>query len=330
MKRLFLTIFFASALLLPAFSNAQLGNAGIEDLSIETYPKNPGANTSTTISLSSYSNFVDTANITWYLNNKVQLGGIGKKSFSFTTGATGTTSIVKVIITPPQGLSTTKEIRIVPSGIDLLWQATDSTVPPLYRGKALPASEGKIRFVALPDMKNTSGVRIGQYDLLYSWAQNHEESVVDSGYGKNYFDIDTSYLTPSERIEVNASTRDGVVSATNATSIRTGNPFIAWYPLSPLYGPIFDHAITGEHTISGSSISIVAMPFFFSPGNPSSKTLEYAWTLNGQAINTPSIPNNLFLQRSNSQAGSAVLNVSIASVDHLFQEAVSSIQLKLK
>ncbi len=330
MKRLFAIMFFASALLLPAFSRAQISNAGIEDLTIETYPKNPGAFTSTTISLSSYSDFVDTAKITWKLNGKLMLSGIGKKQYSFTTGSFGTASVIEVVLTPTSGLPTTKRIQITPMGIDLLWEATDSIVPPMYRGKALPASESKIRIVAIPQIKSDSGNLIDQYNMLYNWKQNYEQSVSDSGFGKNSFDIDTSYLNPTEHIEVSASTRDGGSSIDTDINIRTGNPFIIWYPMSPLYGPIFEHAITGDYPVAASSISILAEPYFFSPGNPNSKSLSYEWTLNGQKIDTPQIPNTLFLQRNNSSKGTAPVSVLVSSIENLFQETTARVNLILK
>lgn len=330
MKRLFLYIFFASSLLLPSFAFAQIGNAGLEDLSIEIYPKTPGSHTPTTITISSYSDYVDTASISWYLDNKLILSGVGKKNFVFTTGEIGSTSLIRLVIAPERGISTTKELRISPTGMDILWQATDSVVPPMYRGKALPASEAKIRFVAIPEIKKTDGTLAGQYDLLYRFNHNNEGVSANSGYGNNSIDIDANYLNKNERVEVTATTRDGSITATNTATVRTGNPFVVWYPMSPLYGPLFDRSISGEYKVTNSAVSVVALPYFFSPKNPSSNRLEYSWELNGNKIDTPSLPNTLFLQRNNSETGRAIVNVIISNVDSLFQEASSSLNLLLK
>jgi len=43
-----------------------------------------------------------------------------------------------------------KEIVIEPAQLDILWESTDSYVPPFYEGKALPSIESTIKVVALP------------------------------------------------------------------------------------------------------------------------------------------------------------------------------------
>jgi hypothetical protein len=239
-------------------------------------------------------------------------------------------STVKVTATPTDGDPATATLTITPASIDIIWQAVDSIVPPLYRGKALPTSESTVRYVAMPELRTTNGGTVSANTLVYTWKQNYDLNQKASGYGKNSFTVANSYLDTSEKIDVSASTRDGSVNGTAAVSIGFIKPKILWYAASPVYGPQFENALQNSYTVIGSDTSIIAEPYYFSPADPSSKKLAYVWKLNGATLDTPYIPNTLFLHRDENSTGDAQVSLSLSNVTTLFQEAVAKLTLHLQ
>ena len=127
-------------------------------INIRSSPEIPGAYTEATINLSTVSYDLSRANIQWIVNNKEVESGFGKSFVSIKTGGAGVETVVSAIITFGS-TSTTKRLIIRPSEVKLLWQAIDSYIPPFYKGKALPSSEGLLKFVAIPNLKDQNGKR---------------------------------------------------------------------------------------------------------------------------------------------------------------------------
>lgn len=310
---------------IPVYAQLQANEVGI-DIS----PERPGPYQSVTIRVSSFSADLSAAQVSWQVDGKTVLEGIGKTELAFTTKGTGSKTDITIRLVPPGQPSFVRTFSITPMGGDLLWEAVDSIVPPFYRGKALPASESQIRFVAMPDLRSSSGAQIPQDQVLYSWETNYSKNTAASGYGKSSYTIKANYLNKTELASVSMETRDRVFGANATVEVSTVDPKILWYALSPLYGPMFDLVLENGHSVSSSDIIMVAMPFFFSPKDPTSSKLTYEWTLNGDTLERPETANILSLHRDNSSAGEAAIGLSIKNLSTLFQEATSSLKLKLK
>lgn len=329
MIRRALALLFA---ILMAFSAAPAALAQTADsaISVSVSPEHPAPYDNVTITLSSFSMDLSSARVLWKKDGAGVLSGIGKTEYTFTARASGQPTAISVTITTLGGGPVNKSITITPSGVDILWQAADSYVPPFYRGKALPASEASIRFVAMPDMRTAAGVLASPKDLEYTWSYNHDLDQNASGFGKNSFTISSSYLNAREHIDLTASTQGGASSAENALDITTGSPKIVWYATSPLYGPVFEHSIGNNYSVSGSEAVVLAAPYFFSPKDFVSPNLSYKWKLNGAPIDTPSTINSLYLHRDTNSSGDASIDLSITNVVTLFQEATSRLSLHLQ
>lgn len=310
----------------PALTDIPLSES---ELHANISPEFPGPNESVTINLSSLGTNIDGTEINWKEDGKQKLGGIGKKTYVFRTKSVGTPTTITINAITPAGEKINKVITINPAGVDLLWQANDSIVPPFYKGKAMPSSEASIKFVSLPLIKGGDGSLVNQNDLIYTWRENYLPRPDDSGYGKNFFPVKMNYLHPNTTVQIVAQTKDGKISTSGMTQVTTGRPKILWYESSPLYGPQFDTALTNAYETEDSSLSIIAMPYFFSPANPASPKLKYTWLLNGKEIDTPAIPNTLFLQRGDSSKGKANLSITINNLGTLFQSATESLDLGL-
>ena len=311
-----------------SFAHAQVT---ADDIGVDVSPEQPSAYTNVTVKLSSYSINIGTAQISWTLNGKVVLAGVGKTTYQFTTREIGSEDTLIASITPFGGFPIEKKIVIHPMGMDLLWQAVDSIVPPLYRGKALPATDAKIKVVAMPEIRSSKTQVYGQNELMYTWKQNYSlTGDGSSGYGKSAFTFDSSYLDDGEHIDVDANTRDGRLGATAGIDVGTQNPTILWYALSPLYGPLFEKALVNGYEVTGTEQTLLAEPYFFSSQGTNNQALVYNWTINGDSADTQSIPNVLSLHRDTDSSGEALIALSMRNAKKLFQTAKASLTLSLK
>lgn len=328
-RRTFLSFIIVVAL----FSGAQMALAqipGVSDVTVVVSPLNPGPLQDVTITVKSYAFNIQAADVEWSVDGKAAGGGVGSDSYTIMTKDVGTPTNVTVTVTAIGNAPAIKNITITPMSVDLLWQATDSIVPPLYRGKAMPTSESAVKFVAIPQVKSQGGVLLGSQNFLYGWSENYTGKQNDSGYGKDSYTTTMDYLNPTKHIDVDAGTRDGAIDTSAHIDLTPILPKLAWYASSPLYGPEFDHMLSGTYVVAGSDTSIIAEPYFFSPANPADPTLAYVWTLNGQPLTTPPIPNSLFLHRGTSATGIAELDLSVTNLARLFQESTGRLTLSLQ
>ncbi len=299
------------------------------NITIQLDPSAPGPFQETTITLVSYLADLNQAKITWQQDGKKVLSNIGAKSFSFTTKDVGSTTSITVFIDILGSPLITKQLSVTPNNIDLLWEATDSYVPPFYEGKALPTSQSKVRVVAIPNTNIGSG-GISPGNFVYQWKLNFDPDQDQSGYSKNAFIYANSFLNKSDTISVTASSTSGGGSADASIDIPINNPLILFYENNPLLGLDFSKALNNGFDVTGRDARIVAEPFFFSPKDPTSNELTYTWTMNNNPINTPSTPNQIAFSRTADQTGQSRISLSIDSVTKLYLSAQSFFLINLK
>lgn len=313
------------------FPLAPSAHAQIDDqVSVSVSPANPGPGQLVTITLTSYSFDLETAQIQWSASGQPSSSGTGDTKYSITTKALGASTTVHATVTPIGSVPIQKTIVVTPMVVDMLWEATDSIVPPFYRGKAMPTSESAVKFVAIPEIKSASGSYLPPASFVYNWSENYEADASKSGYGKSGYASFMDYLNPDKYVSVDVLSKDGTLATSGNLTLSPVAPKILWYASSPLYGPLYDTALEDGHAISGSDTSLIAEPYFFSPSTPLSKTLGYAWKLNDAAIPTPSIKNALFLHRDTSVKGTATVQVEVTSLTKLFQDATANLTLSLQ
>lgn len=329
MARRMLLITFTLASLLCA-GNVFAQTDTTTDVAVNLVPEHPGPYQSVSLSLQSYSLTTAAADVRWTIDGKPSIGGIGQDHISLTTKGVGVPTTVMIIVTPVGATPITKTVTITPMSVDLLWQATDSIVPPLYRGKALPTSESGMRFVAIPNIRSGGSGLAPSGAFIYNWQENFDNHQANSGYGKDFFNTKMDYLKSIERVGVDVVTRDGQTVTTAESSVAPHKPMLLWYAASPISGPDFGNSLGNSYPVSGSDVSILAEPYFFSPGNPASPQLGYTWLLNGRPATPSNIPNVLFLHRDTDAAGDANVALSISNPAKLFQDISANLTLHLK
>lgn len=292
---------------------------------VNVAPENPAPNESVNISLNSYASNLDSVLITWSVDGKNLLSGIGKKSFSLNAPDAGEETSVIATISLPDG---TLESRIVlrPSVMVLLTQANDSHVPPFYRGKALVTPGSEVKVVAMPEIKN-GGQIVNPKNMVYNWKKNYTNNVDGSGFGKNYFLYIDDYLEDTSIISVIASTTDQKYSSSASIDIGTTEPKILFYKKDPTLGTLFERALWDGYKIEGSDV-IEAVPYFISPKEIRIPTLTFKWFINDYQISVPSYSKNIMpLAVQGGTSGSSTIKLEIEDSYKIFGGASKEINV---
>jgi hypothetical protein len=292
------------------------------DILVSVVPENPKPYEDVTIVIDSYSADLNSAIIEWRSGEKVLLKDTGIKDFSFKMGALNTKSVIDIKITTPAGETVQKRIILEPADMDILWQATNSYVPPFYRGKALPPKEGEVRVIAIP----TGSKGIQANNATYIWKLNSQTQQDQSGYKKNNFLFDLSSSGSLDTVEVASTPTAGGSVSTGQLKISGINPQILFYKKLGNEGILYNKNLSQEFFLEESEITLVAEPYFM--GNTQSNTNEYEWKLNGEIIPTPAKRNMLTI-RPTSRGGYAKVNLMIENTLKLFQSAKQELKINL-
>ena len=309
-KRWYLVLFFilvSTIFTLKAFAQVQS-----TDILLTINPVSPKSGEGVLATVSTHSTDLNKANISWSLNGKVAFAGVGKKDFSFAMGDIGTTTNLEVDIETSSGSFVNKQITLTPANMDLIWEAVNSYVPPFYKGKALATSQGIIKVVALSPNSGSGEI------YSYKWKQDGTNLPDSSGYGKNYYVFQNSYLEPDNTIETVASNLIGNTVGASKITINYGKPIIDFYQKDSTLGTKWEHALVDGFTVNKDGETLIAEPYFFSPKDLSSSNLDFKWTLNGDQIETPSQKNELSIKPEAGTSGNTAIKIAINNVNTLF------------
>lgn len=300
--------------------------ASSSSILVNIVPESPAPYEDIAISLNSYANNLDSVLITWSLDGKSVLSGIGKKSFSLKAPAAGSETIVTTVISLPAGNIETRMI-IRPSVMILLWQANDSYVPPFYKGKALPTADSEIKIIAMPEIRITSGLADSK-NMTYAWKKDYTNDQGASGYGKNFFLYTNDYLEDSNNISVVASTVDQKYSSQASITIGTKEPKILFYKNDNSIGTIWEKILTNPHKIQGDE-TVVAIPYFISPKEIQNPRLVWNWFINDNIVNILGFKKNFMpLKVQEGTSGTSKLKLEIENKDKIFQTASKEINIE--
>ncbi len=297
------------------------------DLVLSVSPQYPGPNQNVTASISSYVTDLNKAHISWSVNNQDSAQGVGKKVFSFTTGASGTSINLSVTINTVDGQSIQKSTVVTSSNVDMLWEADDAYVPPFYRGKALAPSQGIFKVVAMPNLSNQTG-KINMDNLSYIWSKDGDTQADSSGWGKNYFTFTNSYLDKGNTVSVKASDITGGANTFGTINLSTSAPHVVFYRNDPDLGEMTAQALENGFSINSDGETIVAEPFFFSPKDIASPSLDFKWYINGSQTSTQSPKNILSVKPDSGQSGEAEMKLVVENTQTLFQSLTKTITVQ--
>ncbi len=318
MKRLAIVLCFVFA---PAFVSAQLVQ---QDVSVDITPSSPEPGDRISIVIESFAVSLDRSQISWVLDGAVAQKAVGDKDFGFTAGAIGTTHDLKIVIETPASGTITKEVTIRPASVDLLWEAIDSYVPPLYKGKALNAHDSGVRVAALPYFVDGAGRQINPESLIYTWTVNKKVQQSASGFGKNTFSFPGPSLYRDSLVTVDVESPDGSWTARRSLNLEAQPPKILFYQKNPLFGIAllrpFDSGIT---TLTEDEMVVRAEPYFFSDIT-NRQDVDYDWRIDGKEILTIGNRNEINVRRPEVGSGRSSISLEIKHIRKILQFARNS------
>jgi hypothetical protein len=318
MKRTLLLILAFGFIFAPNFSRAQTASL-IDDttggVTITTLPEIPGANENISLTLTSSSIDLDSALITWKVNDVKMASKTGLKQFETKTGALGTATFISVSIESGSKVYQASTL-LTPGSIDLLVQGRGYT-PPFYKGRSLWASQGAVTVLALPHIIR-GGKEITPSSLIYRWSKDGIILGNSSGIGKNSLSFASSILSLSTDISVDIFLDQNTVVATQSLSLAPETPGVLVYENSPLYGILFDRDVGDTFSTKAQEFSFTAIPLFFSGISKDASTLSYLWKTNANGSQTGS---KVTYRTPDGTVGSSQINLAVSNTNKVIQSA---------
>lgn len=302
------------------FTLALAASMGLHTVSAQTEPVRfvispeiPGPNQAVRIEVQGIGTFLGDSTITWQKDGVTALSGAGERVFTFTTGAVGVATRINIVIDSAVQGRITRSFTFIPAVINLVWEA-NTTVPPLYRGKALYTPGSSLKVLALPQVV-ANGATISSNNLSFQWSIHDEPAPALSGKGRSTLSFTGSQLRLGEQVDVDVYFGD-VPVARGSLFIPATEPQLLVYNQDPLRGVLYDQALPQSVVLSGREVTLKAEPYYFAKESVRDGTLTYEWLLNGEKTAGPeSARGALTLRQTGEGAGQAQLAISLQNID---------------
>lgn len=231
-------------------------------------------------------------------------------------GGPGERTTIRATVTN-NGQTYTKELSVRPADVSLIVEPL-STVHPFYKGMGLIPSEGRIRLVAIPDVRTAPSATIAPENLVYTWRRDSQILTQHSGIGRSSMDAIAPIRYRDVIVSVTVTTQDSAVVAYAETLVTPVDPVVRIYRFDPLLGPLFDWAYSGAITIQSEEETFRAVPYYFASAP------AIAWTVNA---NEGGRTTDITVRPTGSGAGSALLTAR-ATGPGLFQKGESAFTVR--
>jgi len=278
-------------------AHAQLGN--VDPLSITISPQYPKPYQIITVTPESSYIDLSSSQVTISVNGTVVQRGSGTEGASVAVGAPGKATAITVTATVG-GQTYTKSVNIRPADVALLLEP-QSTTHPFYKAASLIASEGRLRIVAMPDLRTSAGAVIPASNLVYTWKNGDQVLQDQSGIGKQVLSAVAPVRYRDTTITLTVSTQDSSVVAQAQTVISPTDPVIYTYKNDALLGPRFENALPGSVSLTDSEQTYRAVPYYFA------SLPNISWQVNGTPSQTGQ---DITVRPTGSGKGTALLGVS--------------------
>ncbi|MDO8481893.1 MAG: hypothetical protein Q7S75_02320 [bacterium] len=312
---------FGSLFLIFTPAYAQFGNAGAgARVFLSMNPSYPGPNERVHVSLESSVIDLSQSEITWYVNNKIFAQGTGLREADIVAGTLGTKTDISVIAQTSDGTSASGDATISPANVDLLWES-DSYIPPFYRGRALASSGTSIRISAIVQFKPIGSLQVPEGNIVYSWKRNGSVVGSASGKGRSFAVFPSPSLFGTDTIEVVASTVDGSQKGSGEVRISSIEPVLTLYQDHPLFGIMYNQALGNTTSLSDAEATFAAVPYFADADSPDDARLIYAWSVNGNSVQTDELKRSGLTVNADRSNGLAQIALSITHAANLAMQS---------
>lgn len=213
--------------------------------------------------------------------------------------------------------------------VDLISEPTSYT-PPFYKGKAYFVIQGTTKIVAMVNAKK-DGVKLNPEKLNYRWTRNDIVLGEYSGVGKNTLIVNG--IIPIDDIYISVEIFDpsgNLVIRSNPLILSPDDPKILFYENNPLYGILFNKAISRSYSLGNrEELKIIAQPFFFNINGATGNDANYKWSVNGRTVETTGNKNELLLRQENTgKKGITSISLQIENLVRIFQYAGNNFNIE--
>jgi len=286
-------------------------------LSVILTPEYPHSYQTVTISPRSSLLDLTASTVTVAVDGVVVQKGTGTQSTAVTVGAPGTETKVVISVVGPDGHPYSLQTILRPADVALVVEPA-TTAHPFYMGLPLVAAEGRVRLIAMPDVRSSANTAINPSSLIYTWRLGGQVLQSASGIGRSTLIATAPVRHRAADITLTVTSSDSRFVAQAKTTIDPVDPIVRLYPYDPLLGPDYDHAITGSYTLPGTEETFRAVPYFFK------EPPTLAWSVGGVA---QTAQRDITVRSSGKGAGTASLEVS-ARIPNALQSASSRVLLQ--
>lgn len=285
-------------LLLPTgFAHAQFSAS--DPLSISLSPEYPRPYETVVVTPSSTLIDLASAVVTVSVNGRLLSSDSGVQNIPVNVGGPGEKTTIGVTA-KFGGKTYTKTLVLRPADVSLVVEPV-STSHPFYRGALYLAPQGRVRVIALADLRSSVGSRISPNSLVYTWRFGNQILQSESGIGKNILTATGPMRYRDAQISVTVTNADSSVVAGSTTLLKPVDPFIYIYRSAPLFGVDFDNALVGSYTLQGTEESFRGVPYFFGD------VPDLAWSVGGQGSGSDK---DVTVRTTGSAAGTASLSLT--------------------
>lgn len=282
-------------LLVPFGAQAQSIPGG-EDISVTLNPSYPRPYDRVTVTVTS--NLFDLASSDIDISVNGTVVNEGNRTAVVRMGGPGTKTTVRAVVVSGADRRE-KQVIIAPAEVALILEA-DSTSHPFYPGASLVSSEGRVRLVALPDLRTSPTTKIAPESLVYTWKLGDQTLAAQSGVGRSVFVATAPARYRDAEVSLVVSTRDKALSARALITVSPVDPIVRIYRTDLLSGTIFSQALSKTFALPQAEETFRAVPYYFK------KPPILSWTLNG---NASGVEESLTV-RSTGNTGTGVLGLS--------------------
>lgn len=293
-------ILLCGAIVLPPLPTSAQTFQNTNPFSITIRPKYPAPYERAIITPTSGSVDLANASMTVTADGKQVYQG-NPQPVGITLGDVGVSTNIKITVTS-NGTPYSQNFSIRPQDVMVIAEPL-SSAPALYPGKPLIPLEGKVRVVAVANMKGADGKTIPANLLSYTWEIDGATIASASGIGRSSFIVASPLQYRESTVSVTVRDQAGTVQSGASLSLAPKQPIVRIYKNDPLLGILFDHALPNTYTITSSEASFYGAPYSFSL---SSGLPTLRWFLNGTVAQTGNL---LTLRPTGSGKGSASLSL---------------------
>jgi len=284
--------------------NAQGISSG-DALSLVIAPQYPRPYQTVTIAPRSSQIDLSSSNVRISVNGTNVYEGSGTQATSVRAGALGERTTVVVTVTDPAGGVYTKTQVIRPAEVSLVIEPA-STAHPFYQGGGLVASEGRVRLVAIPDLRTAPGTRLPASSLVYTWRLGSRILTDSSGIGRSTLIATAPVRYRNADITVTVTSPDNTLVGEAKTVISAVDPVARIYRNDPLLGPNFDIALSGAFSMPDTEATFRAVGYFFAVPP------VFAWTVNN---NTNGTDKDITVRATGNGKGTARIGVTATETE---------------